>query len=180
LAVDAESSILAYTDSKSREDEEKPTRLEGIGNDFIPRNCDRDRVVDSWTKVSDRDAFLMARRIIKEEGILAGGTSGAILFAALKLARNLGSDKRILVIFPDGAKNYTTKFVNDDWMLDNNYISLSEYLECKKTQQVQAPHFNNPISKLNLKPITPIYPYYIVKSVLDEFKMQNTCCVIFF
>lgn len=98
-----------------------PYLVEGIGYDFIPGVLDN-RLVDEYIKVNDKDSFLMARRLIREEGLLIGGSSGAALVAALKAAVTLKKRDRCLVILPDSIRNYLTKFVDDNWMREKGFI----------------------------------------------------------
>ena len=95
-------------------------KVEGIGYDFIPDVLDRD-LVDEWIKSEDRESFLMARRLIRQEGMLCGGSSGSAVWAARKLAKRLGPGKRIVVILPDSVRNYMTKFLDDRWMKENGF-----------------------------------------------------------
>jgi len=96
-------------------------QVEGIGYDFIPEVLDRS-VVDSWIKTNDKDAFLMARRIIKEEGLLCGGSCGTAMVGALLAAKSLKKGQRCCVLLPDSVRNYMTKFLNEDWMKKMGYI----------------------------------------------------------
>jgi len=95
-------------------------KVEGIGYDFVPEVLDRG-VVDRWYKSTDRDSFLMARRLIRQEGLLCGGSCGAAAWAAVELAREVGPDKRIAMILPDSVRNYMTKFLDDQWMRENGF-----------------------------------------------------------
>ncbi len=95
-------------------------KVEGIGYDFIPDVLDRS-LVDEWIKTEDRPSFLMARRLIRQEGLLCGGSSGSAMWAALQVARRLGPGKRIVVLLPDSVRNYMTKFVDDRWMKENGF-----------------------------------------------------------
>jgi len=99
-------------------------KVEGIGYDFIPDVLER-KYVDKWYKTNDRDSFLLARRLIKEEGLLCGGSSGSALWAALQYAKEVGPNQRIVVLLADSVRNYMTKFLNDDWMLDNGFADES-------------------------------------------------------
>ncbi|MCD6045323.1 MAG: cystathionine beta-synthase [Gammaproteobacteria bacterium] len=101
--------------------EVKSYLVEGIGYDFFPEVLDND-LIDEYVKINDKDSFLTARRLIREEGILAGGSSGGALWAALQVAPRLPTDTRCLVLFPDGIRNYMTKFVDDAWMRQQNFI----------------------------------------------------------
>jgi cystathionine beta-synthase len=96
-------------------------KVEGIGYDFIPDVLDR-RLVDEWVKTSDQPSFLLARRLIREEGLLVGGSSGSAMFAALQAAPRLRAGQTCVVVLPDGVRNYMTKFVDDKWMRDNGFF----------------------------------------------------------
>jgi len=100
--------------------EVKPYLIEGIGYDFIPDVLDND-LVDKYIKTDDEESFLMARRLIREEGLLCGGSSGSAMVAALQTAADLDQGQKCLVLLPDGIRNYMTKFPNDDWMKENGF-----------------------------------------------------------
>lgn len=100
--------------------EVEPYLVEGIGYDFFPDVLDND-LVDEYVKTEDEESFIMARRLIKEEGFLCGGSCGSAMVAALKSAKHLDKDKRCLVILPDSIRNYMTKFPNDQWMKDQGF-----------------------------------------------------------
>ena len=102
-------------------DEVKPYLVEGIGYDFIPNVLDNS-LVDEYVKTNDKDAFITARRLIREEGLLIGGSSGSAVWTALKVAGRLKKNEVCLVILPDSIRNYLTKFVNDDWMKEQGFI----------------------------------------------------------
>jgi len=95
-------------------------KVEGVGYDFIPEVLWPD-TIDEWIKTEDRESFLMARRLIRQEGLLCGGSSGGAVWAARKIAEKYGPDKRIVVILPDSVRNYMTKFVDDTWMRENGF-----------------------------------------------------------
>ena len=94
--------------------------VEGIGYDFFPDVLDNS-LVDEYVKTEDEESFLMARRLIKEEGLLCGGSSGSAMIAALKTAAQLTTGQKCLVLLPDGIRNYMTKFPNDDWMKQQGF-----------------------------------------------------------
>ena len=94
--------------------------VEGTGYDFIPAVLDRS-MVNEWVKTNDINSFDMARRLIKEEGLLCGGSSGSNVWAALQIAKCFKKGQRIVVILPDGIRNYLTKFLDDDWMKSKGF-----------------------------------------------------------
>lgn len=102
----------------------KSYKVEGIGYDFIPRVLDRTNT-DKWYKVGDPESFALSRRMIKEEGLLVGGSSGTALAGALLAIKdlNIGEGKRVIVLLPDSIRNYITKFLNNDWMYENGFIT---------------------------------------------------------
>ena len=90
-------------------------RVEGIGYDFFPEVLDND-LIDQYIKVNDKDSFKMARRLIKEEGLFVGGSSGSAVWAALQVATKLNENQNCLIILPDSIRNYLSGFVDDEWM----------------------------------------------------------------
>ena len=99
-------------------------KVEGIGYDFIPKVLDKSQI-DRWVKSNDRQSFLLSKRLIKEEGLLCGGSSGAALYAALSEAKKLKENQNCVIILPDGVRNYLSKFVDEKWMIDNNFKEKS-------------------------------------------------------
>lgn len=105
VGVDPVGSTLAQPDSLNHSKEKY--MVEGIGHDFVPMTLNRE-LVDRWVKCNDEDAFGMTKRLIKEEGLLCGGSSGAIVWAACEVAKDLGPDKRVVTLLPDSIRNYMT------------------------------------------------------------------------
>jgi cystathionine beta-synthase len=95
----------------------KTWKMEGIGEDFIPKTMDFS-IVDQVVRVSDKQAFLTARKLAKNEGILVGGTSGAALYAAQQISKKLESGL-VVIIFPDSGRSYLSKFYNNEWINKN-------------------------------------------------------------
>ena len=121
IGADPEGSVLSG-------DVARPYLTEGVGEDFMPGTFDP-AVVDRWVRVSDRDAFAMARRLTREEGILAGESCGTALVAALDEAARLmreepatARDAVMVVLLPDGGRNYLSKLYNDEWLRANGLV----------------------------------------------------------
>ncbi|HEY6959504.1 MAG TPA: cystathionine beta-synthase [Candidatus Limnocylindria bacterium] len=98
-----------------------PYKVEGIGEDFYPGTFDP-ALVDRWIRVSDRDSFLTARRLTREEGILVGGSAGTAMYAALEIAKDLDAGAVLVVLFPDSGRSYLSKIYNDEWMRQNGFL----------------------------------------------------------
>jgi cystathionine beta-synthase len=121
IAVDPIGSIYHDWFKYKKISEPKIYLVEGIGEDMLCETMHFE-VIDDIIQVSDQESFLMARRLAKEEGILAGGSSGAAVCAALKLAKDLPQDKVVVVILPDTGRNYISKIFNDDWMREKGFV----------------------------------------------------------
>jgi len=122
VGADPEGSVLSG-------DTARPYLTEGVGEDFFPGTFDP-ALVDRWVRVSDRDAFAMARRITREEGILAGESCGTAMVAALQVARELtdagaAADAVVVVILPDSGRNYLSKLYSDEWMRANGLLATA-------------------------------------------------------
>ncbi len=143
LIVGADPEGSVYT-----EDAEHPVGpylVEGIGKDTWPQTMDPD-AVDEWVRVSDRESFLTARRLAREEGLLVGGSCGSTAFAALQVARRFGPEARILMVLPDGGKSYLSKFYDDNWMIQYGFMertspppTIEEVLRFKHDEETELP-----------------------------------------
>ncbi len=99
----------------------KTYKVEGIGEDFVPTSLDLS-VVDEVIQVGDKESFLTTRRLVREEGIFCGGSSGTAVAAALRYARNLGPERFIVVLLPDSGSRYLTKVFDDEWMREMGFL----------------------------------------------------------
>jgi cystathionine beta-synthase len=98
-----------------------PYKVEGVGEDFWPGTFDRE-VVDEFIQVTDRESFVAARKLARQEGILVGGSAGLALHAAIQVAVDSKPDDVIVVLLPDTGRNYLSKFFSDEWMRQNGYL----------------------------------------------------------
>ena len=152
VGVDPVGSLLLETWQQGRVPEEghpKTYKIEGIGEDFLPSTLDLS-VIDDVIQVGDKEAFLAARRLVREEAIFCGGSSGAAIAAALDYAQNLPPDRLVVVILPDSGSRYLSKFYDDKWMRENGFLasdwsehSLREILAVKSTQGLIASHVDD-------------------------------------
>lgn len=114
IGADPEGSVLSG-------DSPRPWKVEGIGEDFVPKTFNS-QLVDEWVRVSDRESFQTARDLARKEGILAGGSSGTNLAAALRYARRLTRDDLVIALVCDTGRNYLSKFFDDRWLADNHLL----------------------------------------------------------
>jgi cystathionine beta-synthase len=120
VGADPEGSIF-YPRFHGHTEEPHQYKVEGIGEDFMPGTMDMS-IVDDVIQISDRDAFLMARRLAREEGILVGGSGGTAVQAALKVAEDLPEKKTIVTLLPDSGRNYLSKLFSDKWMEEQGFL----------------------------------------------------------
>ncbi len=116
VGADPEGSVYSGGDGR-------PYLVEGIGEDFWPETYDRD-IVDRVVAVTDRDSFITARRVTREEGMLIGGSGGTAVWAALEIGKELGPDDVMVVIVPDSGRGYLSKVYDDEWMSDYGFLSV--------------------------------------------------------
>lgn len=163
VGVDPHGSILALPESLNTTT--ASYQVEGIGYDFIPEALDRS-LVDVWVKSSDKESFLMSRRLIREEGILCGGSSGTAMYAAVQAAKELKEGQKCVVILPDSVRNYMTKFLNDDWMRSHGFTD--EAFEAKSFEKkAEKDYHGAKVADLKLKEAVTTDIHTTCKEVID-------------
>lgn len=132
----------------------KTYKVEGIGEDFLPTTTDLE-VVDEIVRVNDRESFLWARQLVRQEGIFAGGSSGSAIAGAVKYGRGLGSDRLMVVILPDSGSRYLSKFYDNKWMRENGFlemefgeVTLSDLLLVKANKQLYTAALGDSMRKV--------------------------------
>ncbi|XP_020904552.1 cystathionine beta-synthase [Exaiptasia diaphana] len=166
VGVDPFGSILAEPDHLNETDV-TTYHVEGIGYDFVPTVLDRS-VVDEWLKVGDKEAFAMSRKLIREEGLLCGGSSGSAMSAALQAAKSLGEGQRCVVILPDSVRNYMTKFLSDDWMEEHDFIEPASHGINSKFRW-----WKKKISSLNLQSPLTVLPSITCQGCIDIMSKEG-------
>jgi len=141
VGADPEGSVYSTPDNQH------PYLVEGIGKDTWPQTMAQD-VVDEWVTVSDRDSFLTARRLAREEGLLVGGSGGTSVWAMLEVAKRFGPGAQILTMIPDSGRSYMSKFYDDNYMLEHGFLErrapvprVEEVLRAKRGQGGDVPAF---------------------------------------
>ncbi len=161
IAADPFGSILALPNSLNEDNANVPYKVEGIGYDFVPDVLDR-QLVDKWYKTDDREAFMFARRLIAEEGLLVGGSSGSAMAAMVHAVKDLGlgADDVVVVILPDSIRSYLSKFADDDWLAANDLLPEETELARQRKQHQQRrpsnPYGTDTVRALRLKPVTSV------------------------
>jgi cystathionine beta-synthase len=157
VGVDPLGSLLYETHNLGRLPDDphpKTYKTEGIGEDFLPSTLDLS-VVDEVIQVGDKETFLTTRRLVREEGIFCGGSSGTAVAAALRYCRNLGPDRLVVVILPDSGSRYLSKVFDDDWMRENGFLesawagaSARDVMAAKSLQDVILARPDEPVSDI--------------------------------
>ncbi len=121
IGADPEGSVLSG-------DSPKPWKVEGIGEDFLPKTMNG-QMVDEWVRVGDAESFQTARALARKEGLLAGGSSGTAVAAALRYARRLGADDLVVALIADTGRNYLSKFYDDAWLAENKLVQTEPRMQ---------------------------------------------------
>jgi cystathionine beta-synthase len=129
-------------------------KVEGIGEDFLPGTMNL-KILDEVVRVDDKECFMMTRALTRDEGIFAGGSSGAAVAGAIKYARHTGRKEKILVLLPDSASKYLSKIFNDDWMRENGFLDeddplgvVADLVKNKAQREVITALENEPVRKV--------------------------------
>ncbi|TGJ79758.1 hypothetical protein E0Z10_g9001 [Xylaria hypoxylon] len=181
VAADPQGSILALPEALNDEHRDEGYKVEGIGYDFIPDVLDRHKV-DKWYKTDDKESFILARRLIAEEGLLVGGSSGSAMAAALKAAKDLGlgKDDVVVVVLPDSIRSYLTKFADDDWLAANDLLlpadaaakaAVAENGDSKvPATKKPDPYAGATIRSLRLKPVTSVLSTTLCAEAIETMR----------
>jgi cystathionine beta-synthase len=121
IGADPAGSIFAEMFKTGHKPQVQPYKIEGIGQDELPRNVDFS-VIDEIHAVTDKDAFILTRALARFEGIFAGGSAGAALYVALRYADRLSDKDLVVILIPDSGTRYLSKIYNDNWMRENQFL----------------------------------------------------------
>ena len=137
-AIDSYGSLLKkYFDTGEIDEEEVyPYISEGFGEDFVPANYDM-KYIDAFTKVTDKDGALMARRIAKEEGLFCGYSAGSCLQGLMQLKGSLKKDDVVVCIFHDHGSRYVAKIYNDQWMMERGFLEVKTFKDLVNSRTAQ-------------------------------------------
>ncbi len=163
VGIDPKGSILReYFYTKKFSPILKTYKVEGIGQDWVPGTLDFE-YVDEMIEVSDKESFLMARRLTREEGIFVGGSAGTAMAGAMKLADRLGENDVVVVVLPDTGERYLSKIYNEDWMRENRFlvperVTLRYILQSKSSK---------------IPPLVSVAPLDNIQHALDLIRDHN-------
>jgi len=155
IGADPDGSILSGSMPKS-------WKVEGIGEDFVPRTLDS-QIVDEWVRVNDADSFYAARAMARKEGLLLGGSAGTNVAAAIQYAHRLGPSDLIVVIGCDTGRNYLSKFYDDNWMRETGLLK----------DDPNTDNIGDMIKKRGVRPLISIAPDATVNEAIDVLQKRG-------
>ena len=163
VGVDPEGSLYHHAYYKTQGDIH-PYKVEGIGEDFLPSTLNL-KIIDEIITVTDKDAFLTARKLALNEGIFAGGSAGAAVFAALQVAKECKNNQTIVVILPDTGRNYLNKIYSDEWMIENRFLDSKE-------EEITVKDILN-IKQQKIKKLISVDPDYELNTAIQLMKKHD-------
>lgn len=174
IAADPLGSILALPPTLNDAHANEPYKVEGIGYDFIPEVLDQ-KAVDRWYKTGDKESFQYSRRLIAEEGLLVGGSSGSAIAALVKAneERKFAKDDVVVVVLPDSIRSYLTKFADDDWLAANDLLTTPLSTSATTTPKSSDPLSNAKVSALRLKPITTVTSTFPCEAAIEIMREKG-------
>lgn len=184
VAADPFGSVLALPESLNEEKADTPYKVEGIGYDFVPDVLTRE-LVDKWYKTDDRESFMLARRLIAEEGLLVGGSSGSAMAAMVRAVKDFGLGKGdvVVVVLPDSIRSYLSKFADDDWLAANDLLpiedepandSAADPVSKKPTaRRPSDPYAGATIRELRLKPVTSVLADSLCSDAIETMREKG-------
>merc|ERR1719203_798599 len=177
VGVDPHGSILAQPESLNGSI--SSYHVEGIGYDFVPQVLQR-RLVDYWVKTNDKESFHYSRRMIREEGLLCGGSSGSAMAGALKAIKQFhaktginAKGKRVVVLLPDSIRNYMTKFLSDDWMIDNDMVDEDDVKTDDQEDGNDGWWINETVASLDVSPPITMNADVSCKAAIEILKKKS-------
>jgi len=167
IGIDPNGSVLAKPETLNKKGV-FAYKVEGIGYDFIPDVLDY-QYIDEWMKSDDKESFVMSRRLIREEGLLCGGSAGSTVYCALKYAKehNLGKDDRIVILLADSVRNYMTKFLDERWMENNDFY------ETEGRRSIENNYGNATVNDLGLSPVKVLSFDTTIEKAYEVLKSEN-------
>ncbi|KAK8035939.1 cystathionine beta-synthase [Apiospora marii] len=179
VAADPQGSILALPESLNEEHRDQPYKVEGIGYDFLPDVLVRE-AVDKWYKTEDVESFKLARRLIAEEGLLVGGSSGSAMAAMIQAAKDmkLTKDDVVVVVLPDSIRSYLSKFADDDWLSANDLLpetdkAAKETVAKESVADQKDPYAGATVSALRLKPVTSVISTSLCSEAIETMREKG-------
>lgn len=155
IGADPDGSILSGSMPKS-------WKVEGIGEDFVPRTLDS-QIVDEWVRITDAESFYASRTMARKEGLLLGGSAGTNVAAAIQYARRLGPNDLIVVIGCDTGRNYLSKFYDDNWMRETGLLK----------DDPNTDNIGDMIKKRGVRPLISIAPDATVNEAIDVLQKRG-------